>query len=287
MLGIKDSVITGAVGAVGVVAVIVVLSSCATVPAGHVGVQSLFGDVSERALQPGAHLVNPLSHVTKMNCQMLRNAGSHAAASKDMQDVKVELGLNFHLLPDHAVTVYKDIGEAWADVVIQNAESETLKAEIAHHNASDILQNRVAIKSAVEKSLSEWLKKYGLALDEVSISNISFSGDYEAAIEKKQVEEQTVLRKAYELQTAQKQAEIAKAVAAGEAQAIIEQAKGAAESVTIRAEAQAAANEKIAASLRDGGALVVAIAQVEKWDGKLPATLVGKDAASIFVGAAK
>lgn len=274
-------------GFAGIGAALLAISSCASVPAGHVGVVSLFGDVSERSLDPGAHLLNPFSRVHNMNCQMLRNLGSHAAASKDMQDVKVELGLNFHLLPDRAVTVYKEIGLAWADVVIANAESETLKAEVAHHNASDILQNRVAIKAAVEKSLAEWLKKYGLALDEVSISNIQFSGDYEAAIEKKQVEEQTVLRKAYELQTAQKQAEIAKAVAAGEAQAIIEQAKGAAESVTIRATAQAAANEKIAASLREGGALVVAIQQIEKWNGSLPTTLVGKDAASIFVGGSK
>lgn len=275
----------GALAVGGAAVIALAVASCATVPAGHVGVQSLFGDVSEHALPPGAHVVNPFSRVSPMNCQMLRNAGTHAAASKDMQDVKVDMGLNYHLLSDRAVTVYRDIGEAWADVVIKNAESETLKAEIAHHNASDILQNRVQIKTNVETALAAWLKKYGLALDEVSIANISFSGDYEAAIEKKQVEEQTVLRKAYELQTAQKQAEIAKAVAAGEAQAVIERAKGEAESVTIRATAQAAANEKIATSLREGGALVVAIQQIEKWNGALPTTLVGKDAASVFVGA--
>lgn len=243
----RDSqIVMVAVGSI--LAVALSISSCATVPAGCVGVVSTFGRVDDQGLQPGGYMLNPFSKVTDMTCRIQSDKRDHAAASKDMQDVKVTLGLNYHLKPDSAVAVYRSVGVDWPNVVIPNAESETLKSEIAHHNASDILANRVQIKSTVEKSLEAWLAKYGISLDEVSVSNVSFSGDYEAAIEK---------------------------------------AKGEAESVTIRATAQAAANEKIAASLRDGGALVVAIQQIEKWNGTLPTTLVGKDAASVFVGASK
>ena len=271
---------------VAILAIVLAVASCATVPAGHVGVVSLFGDVEDRALDPGAHLLNPLSKVTSVDCRIQRDAREQKSASKDMQDVGVAMGLNYHLDPAHAVRVYKTVGVQWADRIIPNAESETLKAEIAHHVASDILQNRVQIKDSVEKALATWLTKYGIVLDEVSISNIDFSDDYEAAIERKQVEEQNALQKVYELQTAQKAAEIAKARAVGEADAAIETSRGAAQSTLVRAEAQATANRKIAESLKgEDGARVVIVQQIEKWNGIMPTTLAGASGVSLFVGA--
>ena len=264
---------------------ILAMSSCTSVEAGHVGVVSTFGKVDDEVLPPGAHLVNPLATVRDIDCRIQRDARAQKAASKDMQDVTVSLGLNYHLDPAHAARIVKTIGPEWADRIIPNAESETLKAEIAHHVASDILQNRVAIKAAVEKALATWLTKYGIALDEVSISDIDFSEEYEKAIERKQVQEQTALQRVYELQTAERDAEIAKARAAGEAQAAIEAAKGAAESILVRASAQAEANRKLSESLSgDAGLRILSLQQIERWNGILPTTLAGKDGTTLFVG---
>lgn len=274
--------------AIAVIGGLLGFASCTSVQAGHAGVVSLFGDVSEKALPPGAHILNPLASVTDMDCRILRDSRKQGAASKDMQDVSVEIGINYHLDPAQAARIYREIGADWSDRIIPNAESETLKAEIAHHVASDILQNRVAIKERVEAALAKWLAKYGIVLDEVAIANIDFSEDYENAIERKQVEEQTALQKVYELQTAQKAAEIAKAKASGEADAAIETARGAAESILVRATAQAEANRKLSESLSgDAGLRILTLQQIERWNGIMPTTVAGDRGFSLILGAQK
>lgn len=265
---------------------IFVMNMWTTVHAGNVGVAVLFGDVDPVPLPPGAHFINPLKDVVEMPTQILSAKDDHAAASKDLQDVKVTLGANYHMRPDRAAVIYQTIGVNWAQTIIPNAERETLKAEIAHHNASDILQNRPAIKSRVQDEMAKWLDKYGIVLDELSIQNIAFGNEYTQAIEAKQVEEQRALQKTYELQSAEKQAEIAKAKAAGEANAAIEAARGRAESnrqeaaadadaIRLRATATAEANTKIAESLTGAnGERVIRMEQIRKWSGVLPTTML-------------
>jgi regulator of protease activity HflC (stomatin/prohibitin superfamily) len=239
--------------------------------------------VHDDVLQPGAHLVNPLSDVHRMSVQVQRDMRKHEAASRDLQDVIVSLGTNYHLDPTRAREVFMEIGMGWADVIIPNAESESLKAVVAKYPVADVLAKRIEIKQEVQDTLRDWLAKYGLLLDEVSFSDIAFSPEYADAIEKKQVEEQKALQKTYELQSAEKQAEIAKAVARGTADAVIEAARGQAESISVVAQARAAANERIAASLTvPGGDRALDAARLEKWDGKLP-TVTGADGMSILV----
>jgi len=269
--------------AAGAIVAIAVLASFRTVDVGHVGIVTTFGKPSRDVLDPGAHFVNPFSRVTGMSVQVRRGTHRHEAASRDLQDVLVDLGTNFHLRPDAALAMFERVGADWETTIISNAESETLKAVIATFPVADVLARRVEIKASVSDALAAWLTKYGIELDEVSISNISFSPEYADAIEAKQVEEQRALQRTYELQGAQTQAEIAKAKARGEADAAIEKARGEAQTITLRADAQATANERLARSLSGpGGDAALLSVQIEKWNGVLPATIAGGDG-RIFV----
>ena len=51
---------------------VVVFSTFQVIPAGHVGVATLFGKVQERPLSEGLNIVNPLLDVTRMNAQAPR-----------------------------------------------------------------------------------------------------------------------------------------------------------------------------------------------------------------------
>jgi regulator of protease activity HflC (stomatin/prohibitin superfamily) len=95
-----------------------------------------------------------------------------------------------------------------------------------------------------------------IIVDQVSLANVEFSQEFNLAIERKQVAEQSALQKQYELQSAQKDVEITLARADGERQAAIIAAQGRAESRQIEAEAEASALELIAAQLRNNPELV-------------------------------
>lgn len=255
-------------------AFVVALSPFTIVDPGNVGVVTVFGDVREKPFNEGFHWMNPLADVEEWNIKVQEQTHSYGAASKDLQDVSVAMTINFRLLGDSAPTMYQTVGRNYFTTIMIPAAAETLKAEIALHNASEILKNRPQIKTTIQTKLSTWLNKYGVEVTEIALKNITFSKEYQNAIEKKQLEEQKAQQKQYELLQAQKQAEIVEAAAKGEANAKIAQATGEAEAIKLRGEAEAEYNRKVSQSLtRD----LLALKYYEKWGGVLPQTMLNGD----------
>ncbi len=250
-----------------------VWSTFQVIPAGHVGVATLFGEVQPRPLDAGLHIINPLLDVAKMSVQVLKHEGRYDAASKDLQAVHVNMVLNFRLIPDQAPEVYQRIGASYSTVIVDPAAQEVLKANTALHNASEILFNRPKIKSDVQTALTSWLAKYGIELREASLANIEFDSSYQKAIEAKQIEEQKAEQKRYELVQAQRQAEIAAAKAKGEGDASRERAIGEADAIRTKGEAEAQYNAKVAASLTP---ILIQQQYLSRWDGKLPVYMLAE-----------
>ena len=257
--------------AVGVVVpvLVVLFSTLVVVPAGHVGVAVLFGQVRPTPLPEGLNFVNPLVDVVKISVQVHKHSGKYDAASSDLQAVHVDMVLNYRLLPEKAPEVYQKIGTNYASVIIDPAAQEVLKANTATHVASEILLQRPKIKNEVQAALAAWLTKYGIEMKEVALANIRFDPAYERAIEAKQIEEQKAEQKRYELIQAQRQAEI-----------VVAQAKGEAEALRVRGEGEASYNQKVAASLT---ATLIQQRYLEKWDGKLPQYTVGGSGTGVLL----
>jgi prohibitin 2 len=257
---------------IAVPALIILLSTFKVIPAGHVGVATLFGRVQSRPLQEGLNFINPLLDVTLMSTQVQRRSAKYDAASKDLQAVHVEMVLNYRLIPERAPDVYQRIGVDFAAVIIDPAAQEVLKANTALHNAAEILQQRQTMKSDVQRDLTTWLGKYGIEMKEAALANIRFDPAYEKAIEAKQIEEQKAEQKRYELVQAQRQAEIAAATAKGKGDAAREEAKGVADALRIKGEAEATYNARVAASLTP---VLIQQQYLARWDGRLPQYSLG------------
>jgi len=246
---------------------ILILSVLRVIPAGHVGVMVLFGEVQMLALKEGLNVVNPLYEVVKMDCRVSKYENKYDAASKDLQNVHVTMALNYRIFPDKAPLIYKHVGLEFADRIIAPAAQEVLKAITALHNVSEILIKRPEIKNEVQKSLTNWLQKYDIDLKEVSLANISFDKEFEKAIVAKQVEEQRAEQKKYMLIQAQKDAEIMAANAKGKGDAAREEAKGVADALKIKGEAENNYNQKVSASLTP---ILIQQLYYKSWDGHLP-----------------
>jgi prohibitin 2 len=262
--------------AVGVPALVLVFSVFRVIPAGHVGVKVLFGEVDPAPLREGLNVVlNPLYDVVAMDTRLHKHTAKYDAASKDLQAVHVEMVLNYRLMPDRAPEVYRSIGLGYSGLIIDPAAQEVLKGTTATHNAAEILLRRPVIKAEVQKELTEWLAKYGIEMKEAALANIRFDPAYEKAIEAKQIEEQKAEQKRYELIQAQRQAEIAAAVAKGKGDAAREEARGVAEALRLKGEAEAAYNLKVASSLTP---VLIQQQYLARWDGRLPQYTIGGNA---------
>jgi prohibitin 2 len=246
---------------------------------GYVGVVTLFGKVADQPLPAGFHLMNPMSDVDEMSVQIEKAHAKFDAASKDLQHVAIVMTVNYQLDSSEAPRLFREVGLNYLQKIVEPAAAEVLKSQIALHNASEILKQRPEIKHTVQEGLSVWLKKYGLLVREISLSDVTFGAEYQRAIEAKQLEEQKAEQKRYELLQAQAQAEIVAAEAKGQADAMAARARGEADSLKLKGEAQAEYNRRVAESLTPA---LLAAHYYEKWNGVLPQTMLAGEANTLL-----
>jgi len=229
-----------AFGALIIVALIFFFSSIAVVGAGNVGVITRFGAVN-RVINPGLNFKIPLVEgVALMETRTQKEQVDARAASKDLQEVKSTIALNFHLRADRAVVVYQNLGTQYKERIIDPAIQEAFKATTAKFTATELITKREAVKQEALGHLKERLNVFNVIVDDFNIVNFDFSEDFNQSIEQKQVAQQNYERARIEATTA-----------------------------TTQAQGQADA-QKI---LRDSGSLTPEYLQflaVQKWDGKLP-----------------
>jgi regulator of protease activity HflC (stomatin/prohibitin superfamily) len=135
--------------------------------------------------------------------------------------------------------------------VFDPAFQDYIKEIVPTYSVTDILPNRSAIRDAVRVKLADKATTYGLTVDDVFITNISFDADYTKAIEAKQVAAQ-------QLEQAKIQAHTAVATAQGVADAQV-----------VAAQADAKANQLRAQYLTPE---LILFLEIAKWNGILPTT---------------
>lgn len=228
-----------------------------SIPAGHVGVITLFGEVQKDAFSPGLHAVNPMAHVHDINTQVQKMEVKGAAASKDLQQIHTTIAVNFHLASDSVSRLYADVGMEYGAKIIDPSAQEAFKAVTAKYTATELIEKRADVKAQIQAALSEAVNKVSsktIIVDEIFITNFEFTPSFSKAVEDKQTAEQRVLTEQRNLQ----RIEI-------EANQRIAQAKGEAEAIRIQAQSISA----------QGGAAYVNLKAIEKWNGTLPIYMVG------------
>lgn len=190
-----------------------------TVQAGHVGVITRFGAVN-RVVSPGISFRIPfVEGVVDMETRTQKDQVEAQAASKDLQEVKSTIALNYHLDSLKAVDVYQNLGADYNVRVIAPAIQEAFKATTAQFTAEELIVKRAEVKQVALDELKKRLAHLSILVDDFNIVNFDFSPEFNAAIEQKQVAQQNVETEKRKLESIQVQAQQAKAQAQGQADA--------------------------------------------------------------------
>ncbi|MFN0070272.1 MAG: prohibitin family protein [Chloroflexota bacterium] len=246
------------IGVLVVLLFLTVFVSGATVQAGFVGVLLTFGRVSPGVLEPGFHLIVPMAQrIVQVDTRVLPHAFKEIeAASREYQTVRLTGTMNYHLEAAQAADLFQTVGLDFADKVIDPAFNDFIKEVVPRYPATEILVRRDEIRSTARSMLGQNLSRYGIVVDDIYISNISFSKEYQDAIERKQTIQQNVETEQQILAQKEIQAQ----------QAIVE-ARGKAEARVTSADGDARANELLSESLSPQ---LIDYLRWTRWDGKLP-----------------
>jgi len=241
-----------------IVVAVIIFSSYAVVAPGNRGVVVMLGRVENTVLGEGFHLILPpvARQVIQVDVRTKKLEVNTEAASADLQTMLVNGVLNYHPEPISVGMLYQEVGLDYESIIIVPAMQEAIKSATAQYKIENVLIERAMLKQSIQDLLVERLRKGHIVVDEFSLANVEFSAEFNAAIERKQVAEQSALQKQYELQAAQKDVEIQLAKAEGEKKAQIIAADGRAEARKLEAAAEAQALELIAEQLKDSPALI-------------------------------
>lgn len=244
------------------------------VPAGNRGVVMTFGKVGDDVLGEGLHIVKPIADRVKLiNIQVQKLENKADAGTKDLQHVEAAIALNLRVDPAKAGWIFQNIGDL-SDInnrIVQPAVEEVVKAVTAHYSAEQLLTERTRVSAEIKDGVLKRLAKYGLLIEDFSITNFAFSQSYQRAIDEKVVVEQQKLTAERERDKAKIEAEKAVAVAEGQKQSKIKAAEAEAEAIRIQREALRSSPEII--ELRKIESMNN---WIEKWDGRQPSVTMGQ-----------
>lgn len=243
----------------------------ATVQAGHVGVVERFGKVRESTLQPGFHLTSYFAHVRPVDIRTQRHNYVTEAFSSDIQQVGLTIAVNENISPEAAYKLYTTVGMNYLENLLEPRLMENAKVVISKYTAESLIANREKLSSEVLVKMQEDMAQYGIIVTAISIENIDFTDQYEAAIEAKQVatQEKQKAQTEQERMTMEETQQAERKRIAAQAAADVQKINADAEAyaVQVKAEAEAEANKKLNASLTSE---LIEYNKILKWNGALP-----------------
>jgi regulator of protease activity HflC (stomatin/prohibitin superfamily) len=222
-----------------------------TVPVGFVGVRINIITGQTESFSRGTYLKIPIVHkVVNYDVKTQRQEFTATSASKDLQAVHAMIVVNFR--PDYSKVndIHTNIGSDYQWKVIDPAVQEAAKAAISKLPVEMVVVERENLRTSIEKRLAEKLAAYNIIIENVNITNIDFSSEFNRVVEEKQIEEQKVKKAEY--QRLQAEEEKKRAI--------------------LLAEAEAAKQQLLKQSTNKE---VISLKWIEKWDGRLPQYMMG------------
>ncbi len=219
----------------------------------------------KEALQPGLRWIIPFFErvefysVAKQTYTMSGTASegqvqgndSVAARTADGQEIFMDASVLFKVNPANVVQVHINWQKRYADDLVRPLARGIIRDIVSQYRVDEVVSTRrLEMTSEIQEEMRRKLEENGLLLDDFILRNITFSPEYAASVEQKQIAEQQAQQAKFVVEQKKQEAEQARQVAQGKADAAVIAAKGDADARLIQAEAEAKALQMIADVLR-------------------------------------
>jgi len=174
-------------------------NSMYTVEAGRMGIKySRFGGVGNSVSKEGLHFMLPwFERPIIFDVRARPHTMTSLTGSRDLQMVNISLRALCRPDPSKLPDIYRNLGLDFDEKVMPSIVNEVLKSVVAQYNASQLITQRELVSRMIRQRLVQRAGDFGILLDDVAITHLNFSPEYEKAVEAKQVAQQQAEKAKY------------------------------------------------------------------------------------------
>jgi len=189
--------------------------------------------VKEEVVNEGTHFLVPwLQRSIIYDVRTKPRNISTTTGSKDLQMVSLTLRVLHRPEVQQLPRIYQSLGQDYDERVLPSIGNEVLKAIVAQFDAAELITQREAVSARIRADLRRRAGEFGIALEDVSITHMTFGREFTRAVEQKQIAQQDAERARFIVERAEQ-----------ERQASVVRAEGEAESADIISKAVAKAGD--------------------------------------------
>ena len=219
-------------------------------------ISALQDGVRQEALQPGLNWVVPYFEnvitypISRQTYTMsiaheegeIQGDDSVEARTSDGQVVRVDASIIFAIDPAEVVDVHIKWQDQYVNNLVRPQSRGVIRDAVSQFRVEEVYSvKRAELSDQLNQAMTEKLEEGGLLLVDFVLRNITFSDEYAASVEQKQIAEQKAQEAAFVVQQRKQEAEQARQTAQGQADAAVIDAEGQGQSRIIAAEAEAEA----------------------------------------------
>ena len=205
----------------GIIVVSTLINSVKQIEPGHVGVQSLFGKVSNTILSSGLHFINPLVEITTFNVKTqnytmsgVNDEGNQQGddairvLTADGLEVVIDLTVLYRAIPSECPKILKEIGTNYQDLIIRPLARTKIRDNAVYYEAVALYSaRRDEFQNKIFNAIDSDFKKRGLHLEQLLVRNITLPTSVKQTIESKINAEQDAQKMQFVLQKEKQEAE--------------------------------------------------------------------------------
>ncbi|KAH0827655.1 prohibitin-1 [Fonsecaea monophora] len=189
--------------------------------------------VQEKVINEGTHFLVPwLQKAIIYDVRTKPRNISTTTGSKDLQMVSLTLRVLHRPDVQNLPKIYQSLGQDYDERVLPSIGNEVLKAIVAQFDAAELITQREAVSQRIRADLTRRAQEFNIALEDVSITHMTFGREFTRAVEQKQIAQQDAERARFIVEKAEQ-----------ERQANVIRAEGEAESADIISKAVAKAGD--------------------------------------------
>lgn len=222
-------------GVLAVVIIVLLANTILIIDAGEMAVifNQLSGGLSSR--YPGTNILipglqKPILYDTRVQTYTMsatyaegerRGDDAIETLTKDGQMVRMDLSIRFHIDQTRVTNLHREIGPDYINKVVRPEIRNQIRLAVSGYPVTEVYtEKRSEIQNQTQQNLKKKFYMSYLILDEILIRNISFSPEFEKAIEQKQIAQQDSQRMQYVLEKERQEKERKIIEAQGEAESI-------------------------------------------------------------------